>query len=189
MKTRCAALIVVLLFGCGEGDEDQSKKQNNTPKSDSDISAPRDGGGSSSSSEYDDFVYDDENKRYVSGAGSFPEQADSANAFLITVFLKKDGTFVLFYAEGNGKVSITGHALNIFKDRQFKRTGEWTVTQMTLDMGGLMRCNKITFNGAPALYCNIEKAIGHSAAVDRNVTLKKGLGSSSPDDSEWAEYK
>jgi hypothetical protein len=95
----------------------------------------------------------------------------------------------MFYAEGNGKVSVTGHALNIFKDRQFKRTGKWSVAQMALDLGGLMRCNKITFNGNPALYCKLEKAVGHGAAVGRNVTLKKGFGSSSPDDSEWAEYK
>jgi hypothetical protein len=187
----CRALVWTLSWalyalGCGGGDDERREPQRPT----SDALAPvAPDGGSAPSPEYDDLIYDPDDGRWLSGAGSFPEQADSANAFLVDLFLQEDGSFVLFYAEANGEVWATGHSVSTLNGRQFKETGTWKVTQTALEVGQLMACNKITMNSRPALYCNVEQAIGHDAAVGRNVTLRQTLTSSSPDDSEWAEYK
>lgn len=127
-------------------------------------------------------------KAEVSGAAAFPEQADGRNAYLATFFLMPNNELVLFYAEGEGSVSPTGHSLNIITSTKKRREGTWRIDGAALALDSFMRCEGFTFNDKDALRCTLTQSIVTSAASGRAGTFRTGIGLASPDDSEFAEY-
>ena len=60
-------------------------------------------------------------------------------------------------------------------------------------LGDTARCEGLTKDNAPALMCQLTKAIGYEAAVGRIVTLSTASRSTgepiTPNDSQFADYK
>ena len=127
-------------------------------------------------------------KTEVSGAASFAAQADGRNAFLVHFFLMPNNKLELFYAEGTGDVTPTGHSLSIFNNSKKKRQGTWKVEGAQLALDSFMRCDGFEFNGRDALRCTLSTSIITPAAQGRSGTFKNGISASSPDDSEFADY-
>lgn len=124
----------------------------------------------------------------VGGAAASPAQPDGRNAFLAQFFLMPNGKLVLFYAEGEGSVTSTGHSLNIIGSTKKRREGTWKVEGTQLVLDAFLRCDGFTFNGADALRCTLASSIVTAAAQGKSGTFKNGFGTSSPDDSEYADY-
>lgn len=127
-------------------------------------------------------------KNEVSGAASFPAQADGRNAYLATFFLMPDGKLVWLYAEGEGEVTATGHSLAIYTSSKKKRTGTWRIDGAQLALDAFMRCDGFALNGKDALRCTLSSSIITAAAQGRAGTFQNGIGPASPDDSEFADY-
>jgi hypothetical protein len=128
-------------------------------------------------------------KTGVDGAAAFPQNAQGRNAFLATFFLMPGGNLQLFYAEGEGEVTSTGHSLNIDTTTQKKRSGTWRVDGAQLVLDSFMRCDGILFDDKPALRCTLKSSIVSPDAQERSGMFRKRLGESGPDDSEFAGYK
>ncbi|MDQ3364955.1 MAG: hypothetical protein M3680_05960 [Myxococcota bacterium] len=126
--------------------------------------------------------------RGIDGAAAFATQPDGRNAFLVTFFLMPNNKLELFYAEGDGQVTSTGHSLAIYGTAKKRRMGTWRIEGTELELDSFMRCGGFTFNGKDALRCTLETAIMTPAAVGRTGTFDPGFGTSSPDDSEFADY-
>lgn len=124
----------------------------------------------------------------VSGAAAFPAQADGRNAYHVAFFLMPNGKLVLFYAEGEGEVTQTGHSLAIIGGSKKRREGTWRVDGAQLALDAFMRCDGFTLNGRDALRCTLSQAIVTPAAQGRTGTFQNGIGQASPDDSEFADY-
>jgi hypothetical protein len=127
-------------------------------------------------------------KAEVGGAAAFPAQADGRNAYLAQFFLLPNGKLVLFYAEGEGSVTTTGHSLAIFGNTKKKREGTWRIDGAQLVLDAFMRCDGFTLNDRDALRCTLASSIVTAAAQGRSGTFQNGIGMSSPDDSEFADY-
>jgi hypothetical protein len=124
----------------------------------------------------------------VSGAAAFPAQADGRNAFLVAFFLMPQQRLELFYAEGEGDVTPTGHSLAVFGNAKKRRSGTWRVDGASLVLDSYMRCDGFSFNGRDALRCTLSSPIITAAAQGRAGTFQNATGASTPDDSEWADY-
>lgn len=127
-------------------------------------------------------------KAEVAGAAAFPAQADGRNAYLAQFFLMPSNKLVLFYGEGEGTVTSTGHSLNIITSTMKRREGTWRVEGAQLVLDSYMRCDGFTLNDKDALRCTLATSIVTSAAQGRSGTFRNGIGDSSPDDSEYADY-
>ena len=124
----------------------------------------------------------------VAGAAAFASQPDGRNAFLVTFFLMPNNQLALFYAEGEGEVTSSGHSINVLANARKKRTGTWHVEGAQLALDEFMRCDGFTFNEHDALRCTLAAPILTADAVGRSGTFGKAFGDSSPDDSEFADY-
>lgn len=122
------------------------------------------------------------------GAAAFPAQADGRNAYVVQFFLMPSNKLELFYAEGMGEVTQTGHSLAVFNNSKKKREGTWKVEGAQLVLDSFMRCDGFTLNDRDALRCTLSTTIVTAAAQGRSGTFQKGIGMSSPDDSEFADY-
>jgi hypothetical protein len=143
-------------------------------------------------SEFYAQLTNEETGGYLTGAGSFSAVENGDNAFLVDLFLLKGGKYILYYTEGQGEVSGTGHSLATKKDRNRKVSGEWSVNSTTLLVGDVFACEGLSLNGHSAVRCQLKKTIGYEAAVGRGTTLEvatSSRGKITPDDSQWAEYK
>lgn len=136
---------------------------------------------------YAQFLWE-ETATYSSGAAAFPEQ-DGYDAYLAHLFLMKSGERYLFYGEGEGDVTSTGHSLNLDPSTYTRETGSWSIDGSTLLIGDVMHCDGLSFNGDDVLQCQLDRAIVSDAAVGRTAILKIGFGESTPFDSEWSEYE
>lgn len=130
----------------------------------------------------------EETTTYVDGAAAFEEQGDGTNAFLTHVFLYDDGTANVFYEEGEGEVTLTGHSLSTSTDTQTRIDTTWQVDGVTLRIGDVFACNGSTFNDEDQLACTLQRSIITAAAVDETARLTPGFGDASPDDTEFADY-
>ena len=123
----------------------------------------------------------------LGGAVAFPE-SDGRDAFVLDFFLMEDRSFVLFYGEGFGEVTSTGHSLNLYSDSYSRREGTWSIDGAELVLGSWARCGGLEFNGMDVLQCRLTQAIVSSAAVGPSGIMRP-QSESSPFDSEWADYK
>ncbi len=127
-------------------------------------------------------------KTSMDGAAAIPTQSNGNNAFLTSLFLQKDGSFTLFYVEGKGEVTGSGHSLNYDSKQGRKLTGSWSV-QGTALVAGPFRCNGLSFNGENQLRCELKSAVVSAGAVGKSASLSKGISQSSPSDSRFADYR
>ena len=177
-------LLFCLLAACGGGGSDDDGMMMMEP--DASMTEPLING-KPASQFYAQFAHAT-TKNEVSGAASFPAQADGRNAYLATFFLMPDKKLVLLYAEGEGEVTSTGHSLAIFNNTKKKRTGTWRVDGLQLVLDSYMRCDGFTLNGKDALRCTLSSSIITAAAQGRSGTFQNGIGPATPDDSEFADY-
>jgi len=180
---RTMLISAVLAAGCGGGGSD-----------DDGMTMPPDGSmnepivnGKPASQFYAQFTHA-VTKAEVSGAAAFPSQPDGRNAYLATFFLMPNNQLVLFYAEGEGDVTATGHSLAIFANAKKQRTGTWRIDGAQLVLDSFMRCDGLALNGKDVLRCTLSSAIITAVAQGRAGTFQNGFGESSPDDSEFADY-
>lgn len=124
----------------------------------------------------------------LEGAAAFPENAAGNNAYLAKVFLMPSGVLDLFYSEGEGEVDSTGWSLNVQTSTKKKRTGTWRVEGAHLVLDAFMSCDGLTFNGKPKLRCTLNQTIVSPGAQGKAGMVDKMLGTSTPDDSEFADY-
>ena len=136
---------------------------------------------------YGQFLYET-TKRDLEGAAAMAAQANGDNAFLASLFLKQDGSFILFYVEGKGEVTSTGHAISYDKTKGRKVTGSWSLDGVSL-VAGPLTCNGLSLDGKDILDCEVTSAIVSSGAVGKSSMFKKGISEQSPSDSEFADYK
>lgn len=127
-------------------------------------------------------------KTSMDGAAAIPTQSSGNNAFLTSLFLQKDGSFTLFYVEGKGEVTSSGHSLNYDSKQGRKVTGSWSVQGVAL-VAGPFRCNGLSFNGQNQLRCELTSAVVSAGAVGKSASLTKGISQSSPSDSRFADYR
>jgi hypothetical protein len=127
-------------------------------------------------------------KTYSSGAAAFATQSNGDDLFLISVYLFQNGTYTVYYGEGQGTVTSTGHSANIRTASQRKVTGTWSIDGVKLKVGDLLSCDGITVDGKETMYCSLTRAVGTSAAVGKSATLRRGFSATSPDDSTWKDY-
>lgn len=127
-------------------------------------------------------------KTSMDGAAAIPAQSNGNNAFLTSLFLQKDGSFTLFYVEGKGEVTGSGHSLSYDKTQGRKVTGSWSV-QGTALVAGPFKCNGLSFNGENQLRCELKSAVVSAGAVGKSASLTKGISQSSPSDSRFADYR
>lgn len=137
---------------------------------------------------YDQFTHEAA-KREAGGAGAFPAQSNGDNMFHAAIYLYRDGRFFLFYKEGEGEVTATGYSGSFRMDTAARRTGTWSLQGATLKLGSLMSCSGMSFNGKDVLRCTVDSAVITPAAVGRSATLRLGISESTPDDSQWADYR
>ena len=130
----------------------------------------------------------DETSTYASGAAAFEAQADGRNAFLTHVFLYESGDAVIFYEEGEGEVTLTGHSLATYSDTQTRIDTQWTVDGVDLVLGDVFTCGGFEFNGQQKLRCVLDRAIITDAAIGSAASLSVGISASSPDDSDFADF-
>lgn len=135
---------------------------------------------------YGQFVWQSSDGK-LSGAAAFPE-TNGRDAFALDFFLMEDNSFVLFYGEGFGKVTSTGHSLNMFPDSYSRREGTWSISGGELVLGSWARCGGLEINGKDVLQCKLSQSIVTPAAVGPTGMMRL-RGGSSPFDSEWAEYR
>ncbi len=128
-------------------------------------------------------------KTYFQGAAAFSDQPNGDNAFLASVFLVHDGSYVFFYQEGSGDVNGSGHSLNLRRDHAFKVTGNWRIEGVALVLGDVARCNGMSIDGKDALLCTLNRAIGYSAAVGKSFRGQRAFSSSQPSDTQWANFQ
>jgi hypothetical protein len=175
-------IILVCLAACGGGGESDDAM----PMADAAMNEPVING-KPASQFYAQFAHAT-TKAEVSGAASFPTQPDGRNAFLAQFFLMPNGKLVLFYAEGEGSVSPTGHSLNILGSTRKRREGTWRVDGAQLALDSFMRCDGLAQDGKDVLRCTLGASIVTPAAQGKSGTFRNGFGMSSPDDSEFADY-
>jgi hypothetical protein len=173
---------VVLALGCGGGMDDDG----GMTTVDAAINEPL-VNGKPASAFYAQFTHA-VTRAEVSGAAAFATQPDGRNAFITAFFLMPEGKLELFYAEGEGEVTPTGHSLAIFNDTKKHREGTWRVDGAQLVLDAFMRCDGFTFNDSDALRCTLTSTIVTPAAQGSAGTFRKAFGESSPDDSEFADY-
>jgi len=175
-------IILVCLAACGGGgDSDDGMQMPDAAMNEPIVN------GKPASQYYAQFAHAT-TKAEVGGAAAFPAQSDGRNAFLAQFFLMPNGKLVLFYAEGEGSVTSTGHALNIIGATKKKREGTWKVDGAQLVLDAFMRCDGFTLNDKDALRCTLATSIVTAAAQGKSGTFQNGIGMSSPDDSEFADY-
>lgn len=139
--------------------------------------------------EYYGQFYNENKGAYLDGAASFSAQSNGDNLYLATLFVSKGKTFTLFYTEGKGEVTLTGHTAATHPDKNRRLTGAWSIgADGSLLLGDVMKCRAITINDRDSLTCAVTKAIGYEAAVGRAATLSPSTGKS-PNDSTFADYK
>ncbi len=136
---------------------------------------------------YAQFVWDDENKKSVSGAASFPESEEGHNFFLLDVFLMKSGDANLFYVEGNGTVTSTGQSGSLFDDTQTRLDTTWRLEGTRLRIGDVLDCMGITLDGEEGMSCKLLRPIVTQEAAGRNARMKNDSGDT-PEDSIYADY-
>jgi hypothetical protein len=175
-------LILAALAACGGGGE----SSDDMPMTDASMNEPL-VNGKPASEFYNQFAHA-VTMAEVGGAAAFPAQGDGRNAFLAQFFLMPNKKLVLFYAEGQGEVTQTGHALNLDPSTKKRREGTWRVDGAALVLDSFMRCDGFTLNGKDALRCTLSSTIVTAAAQGRTGTFQKGIGTSSPDDTEFADY-
>jgi hypothetical protein len=127
-------------------------------------------------------------KTSMDGAAAIPAQSNGNNAFLTSLFLQKDGSFTLFYVEGKGEVTSSGHSLNYDSKQGRKVTGSWSVQGTSL-VAGPFKCSGLSFNGENQLRCELKSAVVSAGAVGKSASLTKGISQSSPSDSRFADYR
>lgn len=177
------SILMVCLAACGGGGSD-SDMMMTTP--DGPANEPL-VNGKPASQFYGQFTHA-VTKAEVSGAAAFPAQADGRNAYLAQFFLMPSNKLVLFYAEGEGSVTSTGHSLNIINSTKKRREGTWRIDGASLVLDAFMRCDGFTLNSKDALRCTLTSTIVTAAASGRAGTFQNGIGMASPDDSEFADY-
>lgn len=123
----------------------------------------------------------------VGGAAAFPE-TDGRDAFVLDVFLMEDKSFLLFYGEGFGQVTSTGHSLNVYPDSYSRREGSWSLEDGELVLGSWARCGGLEFNGNDVLQCRLSQSIVTPEAVG-SAGILRFKNETSPFDSEWSEYR
>jgi hypothetical protein len=176
-------LIAICVLGCGGGGSDDDGMM---MQPDGSMNEPL-VNGKPASEFYGQFAHA-VSKNEMSGAAAFPAQADGRNAYLVTFFLMPSNKLELFYAEGQGEVTATGHSLAILNNTKKRRTGTWRIDGAQLVLDSYMRCDGFTLNGKDALRCTLSSTIVTAAAQGRAGTFQKGIGDASPDDSEFADY-
>jgi hypothetical protein len=174
-------LILVCLAACGGGGESSDGTGPDAAMNEPLIN------GKPASQYYAQFTHAT-TKAEVGGAAAFPAQSDGRNAFLAQFFLLPNSKLVLFYAEGEGSVTSTGHSLNIISGTKKKREGTWKIDGAQLVLDSFLRCDGFTLNGKDALRCTLGASIVTTAAQGKSGTFQNGFGMSSPDDSEFADY-
>jgi hypothetical protein len=136
---------------------------------------------------YGQFVYETI-ETDMEGAGAMPAQANGDNAYLLNVFLKQDKSFVLFYVEGQGQVSVGQSSIEYDAKKGRKLTGSWSIDGVSLTVGPFS-CDGLQFNGRDVLSCEVKHGIVSDGAVGHAAMLDKGGSNTSPDDSQFADYK
>jgi hypothetical protein len=156
---------------------------------------PFDGGsnatvnGQPASEYYQQFTWE-EIETYVVGAGSMSTQSDGRNLVLVHLYLMEDGSFTLFYEEGEGESDLTGWSISTYTETQRREEGSYALQDGQLRVGDLLSCTGMSFNGEEVLSCQLEQEIGSGDAVDSSFTLSPDVfGASHPDDSEWGDYE
>jgi len=175
------SMLMMCLVACGGSDDDGMMMQPDSSMNEPLIN------GKPASQFYGQFAHAT-SKAEVSGAAAFPAQPDGRNAYLAQFFLMPSGKLVLFYAEGEGEVTSTGHSLNIITSTKKRREGTWRIDGAQLALDAFMKCDGFELNGKDALRCTLASSIVTAAAQGRSGTFQKGIGESSPDDSEFADY-
>jgi hypothetical protein len=186
--TRYHTLLVALMSftfttGCATDDDDTGggDPTNPTPGEEALVN------GEPASTFYGRFTHATSRKG-VEGAAAFTAQADGRNAFLITFFLMPDNRFEVFYAEGPGEVSSTGHSINLIGDSRKRRSGTWRIDGSKLRLGDLVSCDGMALDDRPVLRCTLDGVILTTAAQGRSGTFAFGFGEATPDDTEFADY-
>ncbi len=123
----------------------------------------------------------------LSGAAGFPV-TESYDAYKIDAFLREDGTYQLFYGEGSGTVTSTGHSLNLDTTTFTRLEGEWSIDGTELVLAPYLRCQGLTLNGSEVLSCDLTQRVVTEAAVGYGGIAKLSVPSS-PFDSEWSDYR
>jgi hypothetical protein len=175
-------ILTMCLAACGGG----GSSGDDAPAPDGSMNEPL-VNGKPASQYYAQFAYAT-TKAEVGGAAAFPAQGDGRNAYLAQFFLMPSNKLVLFYAEGEGDVTATGHSLNIINSTKKRREGTWRIDGAQLALDAFMRCDGFTLNGKDALRCTLSSTIVTAAAQGRAGTFQNGIGMASPDDSEFADY-
>ena len=178
---------LVLLTACSDSTTDSSGTSGTPGTSGQPGQSTSTINGKPAAEYYAQFAFET-TKTDLEGAAAIPTQANGNNAFLANLFLKKDGSFVLFYVEGQGEVTFSGHSINYDKKQGRKVTGSWTLDDASL-VAGPLRCNGLTIDGKDTLDCGVTSAIVSPGAVGKSGTFSKGFRDASPGDSDFADYK
>lgn len=195
-RTLIAFIAASMLCACGPEETGTDPAPfPGTTTGDSGTGGTSGGGGSSTATingkpaaEYFAQFHWDEKNSPVEGAVAFPE-TNGKDLFISSIFLMKNGEFVLFYVEGQGTVTLTGHSAGTDPQTAVRTQGTWQVVGAELKLGARMTCRGgPTVNSKETLSCALQSPLGTSAAVGHSGVFRIGFPSS-PTDSEWAGYR
>ncbi len=181
----CLIPLVLLAAACTDSPQDPPSADGGTTNVDAQSQGEAIVNGKPASEFYGQFVWETSNGK-MGGAASFP-QSGTFDATKWDFFLRTDGSYAFFYAEGSGTVSPTGASLNLDTSTFKKLEGDWSIEGADLLLSPYLRCSGLVFNDAEVLSCELLQVVNTSAAVG-SEGIARLSAPSSPFDSEWSEY-
>ena len=188
------SLLPMLVVACGGDDPSDDGSTDTTDTTDTTDGAAPDAdpgepliNGEPASVFYGHFVYD-EIQTHNEGPAEFP-LTDGKNIYVAQFYLLADKSYVMYYDEGDGEVRGDGtYAIAVAPEDKLRLTGTWRVTGSTLELGSLLACDGLSFNGERALQCQIVTPPGVSAATAGLALVLPYGNPTAPDSSRWADY-
>ena len=189
-----SALLCALAVACGgdaTGDDATDDSTDDATDDTTDDGPDADPGeplinGEPASVFYGPFVYD-ELETYSEGVSEFP-LTDGKNIYIVQFYLLADETYIMYYADGEGELRFDGYSMAVAPEDKLRLTGAWQVTGSTLELGSLLACDGLSFNGERALQCQIVTPPGSPAATEGTALALPYGNLVAPDDSRWDEY-
>lgn len=101
----------------------------------------------------------------------------------LSLYIQKDGTYVVYYREGQGTISGGGSGFTgAFAEAGTKLTGKWTVSGSTLTVGDVLLCTKST-----TIECELKKDI-EPQTMGIKVPMLSTISKAPDDATEWKAY-
>ncbi len=175
-----AATAIACLVACGNAD---STTDASTTRSDG---AEPIINGEPASKFFGRFVWET-SQTHNKGAGAF-SRTNSKDTYVLNFYLNMDHSYIAYYGEGEGSVSGTEYTISYDTTTMKKLTGMWSINGTKLTLGSLVSCDGITYNDKAMLRCKLVSSPGTAAATQGSALVGPHFRTSTPSDSQWAEY-